>query len=174
MELYAYGINYWKIPLASNEDFLSEMERLIKAEIISERLMGNPLKRDLFNFVYRVVTIIKKASPFLEANMLKKDENTVSGSIPKLVVFKAVQHMYGYKNRKLEFEKSEELRALRIQSITRMKEEHRLATSLLAKKEQEAKLKVDTSVVDNTLNTSATGLNNTENSPTTKERKNSP
>jgi hypothetical protein len=61
--------------------------------------MGNPLKRDLFNFVYRVVTIIKKASPFLEANMLKKDENTVSGSIPKLVVFKAIQHMYGYKNR---------------------------------------------------------------------------
>lgn len=139
--------------------------------------MGNPLKRDLFNFVYRVVAIIKKASPFLEANMLKKDENTVSGSIPKLVVFKAIQHMFGYKNRKLEFEKSEELRALRIQSITRMKEEHRLATSLLAKKEQEAKLNatnLDTSAVDNTLNTSATGMNNTDSSPTTKERKNSP
>jgi hypothetical protein len=58
-----------------------------------------------------------------------------------------------------------------------MKEEHRLATSLLAKKEQEAKLNttnLDTSAVDNTLNTSATGLNNTESSPTRKERKNSP
>lgn len=90
MQMYALGINFWKIPLAQNEEFLSELENLIRSEIVSERLLGNPLKRELFNFVYKVVQIIKEASPFLEANMLKKDENTVSGSIPKLVIFKMV------------------------------------------------------------------------------------
>jgi len=89
-KLNAYGLNYLKIPLSSNEDFLYEMERLIKAEVISERLLGNPLKRDLFNFVYNTMCMIQKTNPFLEENMLKKDENTISGSIPKLIIFKAV------------------------------------------------------------------------------------
>ena len=89
-KLNAYGLNYLKIPLSANEDFLFEMERLIKTEVISERLLGNPLKRDLFNFMFNTMSLIKKANPFLEENMLKKDENTISGSIPKLIIFKAV------------------------------------------------------------------------------------
>jgi len=64
--MYAYGINYWKVPLAQNEEFLAELENVIKAEIISERLLGTPLRRELFNFVYKVAGIIKSASVFLE------------------------------------------------------------------------------------------------------------
>lgn len=66
------------------------MENVLKSEIIAERLLGNPLRREVFNFVYKVTMIIKEASPHLEANMLKKDENTIVGSIPKLVIFKMV------------------------------------------------------------------------------------
>lgn len=64
--MYAYNINYWKIPLSHNEEFLSELENVIRSEIIADRLLGTPLKRELFNFVYKVLTIIKNASPFLE------------------------------------------------------------------------------------------------------------
>lgn len=90
MYLFTYGINYWKIPLFHNEDFVREVESVVKAELIAERLMGTPLRREMFNFVYKVASIINDANPYLKGNMLKKDENTVSGSIPKLVVFKMI------------------------------------------------------------------------------------
>lgn len=64
--MYALDINYWKVPLAQNEEFLRELENVIRSEIIAERLLGTPLKRELFNFVYSVLKIIKEASPFLE------------------------------------------------------------------------------------------------------------
>lgn len=104
--MYAYDINYWKIPLSQNEEFLHELENVILSEIIADRLLGTPLKRELFNFVNKVLQIIKDANPNLEKNMLKKDENTTQGSIPKLVIFKMVQHMYQWKQRKAEHEKS--------------------------------------------------------------------
>ncbi len=89
-KLYANGINYWRIPLNSNEELLEETLKLLNAELIAERLIGVPIRRELFNFVYKVVEIIKNAHEYLSHNLLNKDEHTVSGSIPKLIIFKAI------------------------------------------------------------------------------------
>lgn len=53
--MFAYGINYWKLPLSHNEELVREIEGVVKSELISDRLMGTPQKRELFNFVYKVV-----------------------------------------------------------------------------------------------------------------------
>lgn len=56
------GINYYCIPLHANKDFLDDIKELINAELIAERLMGDPLKRDQLNFMYKVCTIIHDAN----------------------------------------------------------------------------------------------------------------
>ncbi|KAL4506859.1 hypothetical protein ABPG72_001280 [Tetrahymena utriculariae] len=132
MDLFAYGINFWKIPLCQNEDLVREIENLVKSELIADRLLGTPLRRELFNFVYKVVQIIKEANPYLESNLLKKDENTVNISIPKLVVFKLIQHMKNWKLKKQENEKMIEERNQRLQMINKMKEEQK-SNSLASK-----------------------------------------
>ena len=40
------GIDNWKIPLSKNDHFLEDTKRLVDAELIAERLLGNELKRD--------------------------------------------------------------------------------------------------------------------------------
>jgi hypothetical protein len=39
-------INYWQIPLYNNTDMLDDIKNLISAEMIAERLVGTPLRRD--------------------------------------------------------------------------------------------------------------------------------
>ena len=41
-----YGINYWKIPLHTNKKLMECIDLLINADIIAEKIIGNPLKRD--------------------------------------------------------------------------------------------------------------------------------
>ena len=44
--MYYKGVDYWKIPLFLNDDLLQDIKALINAELISERVIGNFLKRD--------------------------------------------------------------------------------------------------------------------------------
>lgn len=39
--MYYKGIDYWKIPIYSNEELLEDIKALINAELIAERLIGN-------------------------------------------------------------------------------------------------------------------------------------
>lgn len=39
--MYYKGIDYWKIPIYSNEEVLDDVKALINAELIAERLIGN-------------------------------------------------------------------------------------------------------------------------------------
>lgn len=106
------------------------MENLIRSEVIADRLIGTPLKRELFNFIHVVIALIKKASPHLETNMLKKDENSTLGSIPKLVVFKMIQHMFAWRQRKEDHEAELADRVERLKVVSSMKAS-KTSTSLL-------------------------------------------
>lgn len=39
--MYYKGIDYWKIPMFTNEEFTDDVKALINAELIAERLIGN-------------------------------------------------------------------------------------------------------------------------------------
>ena len=56
------GINYWKIPLAANTELVDMINDLIKSELIAERLIGNPLKRDQLNFLFNIIKLIKDSN----------------------------------------------------------------------------------------------------------------
>lgn len=83
-----YGINYWKIPLHTNEKLMKCLEALIHSDIIAEKVIGNPLKRDQLNFFYNVIGLIEKSDPKIKENLLKKDENITRIAIPHLIIFK--------------------------------------------------------------------------------------
>ena len=55
--------------------------------------MGDPLKRDQLNFMYKVCTIIHDANPSSKEYFLKKDDNTIELSIPKMVAYQTILHM---------------------------------------------------------------------------------
>lgn len=45
-KLFSQGIDYWKLPLSTNEDLLQDVRDLIKAELIADNLMETLEKRD--------------------------------------------------------------------------------------------------------------------------------
>jgi len=45
-KLYYKGISYWKIPLFYNAELLEAVRNMISADIIAQRLVGTPLRRD--------------------------------------------------------------------------------------------------------------------------------
>lgn len=100
-------INYWRIPLCKNEELVKDIQTLIKSDIIAESLLGTPIRRDQLNFVFSVVQIIDKSDPKIKEHLERKDENTVKQSIPKLVVFKAIQRMRKWKDQKLADEEKQ-------------------------------------------------------------------
>lgn len=77
-----YGINYWKIPLHTNEKLMKCLEALVNADTIAEKLIGNPLKRDQMNFFYNIIGLIVKSDEKIKENLLKKDENITRHAIP--------------------------------------------------------------------------------------------
>jgi len=38
-KLFSLSIDYWKLPLASNEEFLEDVREIIQAELIADNLM---------------------------------------------------------------------------------------------------------------------------------------
>lgn len=45
-KLFSQNIDYWKLPLSSNEEFLEDVRDLIQAELIADNLMGEHYKKD--------------------------------------------------------------------------------------------------------------------------------
>ena len=66
------GINHWKIPLSANQKFLEDTKGLVDCELISERLLGDDLKRDQLNFVHATLSVINE-TPAKE-QLEKKEE----------------------------------------------------------------------------------------------------
>ena len=87
------GINYYCVPLKENKDFLEDLKELISAELIAERLMGDSLKRDQLNFMYKVCMIVFEANQSSKEYFLKKDDNTIEVAIPKMVAYQTILHM---------------------------------------------------------------------------------
>ena len=48
------GINYFRTPLHSNLEFIEDLKEVINCELIAEHLLGDQLKRDQINFMYKV------------------------------------------------------------------------------------------------------------------------
>lgn len=95
-------VNHWKLPLWKNIEMVEDIKHLINSEIIAERLLGTPLRRDQLNFVYNTVGIIHKADEMVRKHLLDKDLNTTENSIPKLVIYHQIQHMRRWKDRQAE------------------------------------------------------------------------
>ncbi|CAD8047451.1 unnamed protein product [Paramecium sonneborni] len=96
------GINYYKAPLMDNQQFVIDINEVIKAELISEHLLGSALKRDQINFVFKVLSVIFNANPQAREFLQKKDENCVKGSIPKLIAYHTILYMRAWRDRKKE------------------------------------------------------------------------
>lgn len=87
-KLFSQGIDYWKLPLKTNEDFLQDIKDLIKAEVIADNLMEDLEQRDQLNFVFNTLGVIFK-SPAKE-KLLKFEESIIRNTIPCLIIFKTI------------------------------------------------------------------------------------
>ena len=75
--LFATGVNFWKAPIEENKTFVSDLDQLIKWELIVERFFGNDLLRDQINFTAEVLENVVKANGLAEKYLLKKDANAM-------------------------------------------------------------------------------------------------
>ena len=83
---------------------VENIQTLVNAEIIAERLLGTPLRRDQLNFMYTVIKQIDEADDKVRENLRNKDNHSLKKTIPKLVVYKQIQFMRAYKDKKKEDE----------------------------------------------------------------------
>ena len=91
VKLFVNGIDFWKIPLSNNEQFLEDMKRLVDYELICERLLGDPLKRDQLNFMHRSLDLVMRTPG--QNKMLDKEETFTKLALPKLLIYKGVQRI---------------------------------------------------------------------------------
>ena len=56
--------------------------------MITERLFGDPLRRDHMNFLYSVIKIIDDSDDMVKNNMRNKDKNSIDLASPKLTIYK--------------------------------------------------------------------------------------
>lgn len=89
VKLFVNGIDFWKIPMSNNQQTLEDLKKLVDYELICERLMGDPLKRDQLNFAHQTIDLITKTPG--QEKMLNKEETYTKYSIPKLLIFKNLQ-----------------------------------------------------------------------------------
>ena len=87
------GINYYKVPLSENEQFLEDLKQVINCELIAEHLIGDILKKDQLNFMFEVQSVIFSANNLAKEYLIQKDPNCMEGSVPKLVVYMTILHM---------------------------------------------------------------------------------
>ncbi len=93
VKLFVNGIDFWKIPLSNNQQTLEDIKRLVDYEMICERLIGDPLKRDQLNFMHQSLELIMKTPG--QMKMLNKEETFTKSAIPKLLIFKNLQRIRG-------------------------------------------------------------------------------
>ncbi|CAD8174923.1 unnamed protein product [Paramecium pentaurelia] len=108
------GINYYKAPLMDNTQFVEDVKELIDAELIAEHLMGTSLKRDQLNFTYKVLSVISNSNAQAKEFLIKRDDNCIKGSIPKLITYHTILYMRAWKDRKI----ADELKEQKLQQKT--------------------------------------------------------
>jgi len=97
-KLFSQGIDFWKLPLSHNEEFLEDVNEMIKAELIADNLMEDLQKKDQLNFVYDTLKIIMD-SPAKE-KLLAREDSIMKTTIPYLIIFKTIQRMRSILDRK--------------------------------------------------------------------------
>jgi hypothetical protein len=100
--LMVKGINYYKCPLNANKQFLDDLKDVINCELIAEHLLGDILKKDQLNFMFKVQSVIFEANSLSKEYLLHKDPNCIEGAIPKLVVYMTILHMRRWLDKKAE------------------------------------------------------------------------
>eukprot|EP01017_Pseudomicrothorax_dubius_P030717 TRINITY_DN3854_c0_g1_i1.p1 TRINITY_DN3854_c0_g1~~TRINITY_DN3854_c0_g1_i1.p1 ORF type:complete len:620 (-),score=171.56 TRINITY_DN3854_c0_g1_i1:394-2253(-) len=95
-KLFAMGKDYWKLPLEDNKGLKEDLIRVIDKEIIAEYLLGTPLRRDQINFLFDVLYLIFKSKKEARQILLLQenpDAKMIDIVIPRLTIFKTIQHM---------------------------------------------------------------------------------
>ena len=105
--LFTTGINFWKVPIEKNVKFVDHLAALVNWELVTERHFGNQLLRDQINFAAETLSSIEKANDISKKYMLTKDLNSMEIAIPRLIAFKTIQHMRGYKDKEEEIRMKE-------------------------------------------------------------------
>lgn len=106
-----------------NTELIEVIKNLIDAEVIAERLLGTPLRRDQLNFIYKVIGQINAADPKLRENLIKKDAQIMEVTIPQLSVYKMIQHLRNWKDRKAEEERRIEMLNQKMKELNMLKTE---------------------------------------------------
>lgn len=97
--LFTTGINFWKVPIEENKNFVEDFSKLVQWELVCERHFGNELARDQINFMANALSSIDKANELSKKYMIERDPNCMEIAIPRLVAFKTIQHMREYKDK---------------------------------------------------------------------------
>ena len=105
VKLFVQGIDFWKIPLSANQQTLEDIKRLVDYELICERLIGDPLKRDQLNFAHQSLDLIMKTPG--QDKMLSKENTFTQVAIPKLLIYKNLQRIRNV----LDIEKQEKAKS---------------------------------------------------------------
>jgi len=82
---FTRGEDFWMIPLNLNADFFADTNELIEKELLAERILGNQLKRDQLDFMYKTVDYIYKSHA--KEKLLNKEAGIVEHTIPRLIIF---------------------------------------------------------------------------------------
>jgi len=85
---YSMGFDFWRLPLSSNEQMMSDMTALITLENEIDVILGDRLKREQLNFMYDVLKIVFDGPS--RKKLLAKSDKIILLSIPKLVALKAL------------------------------------------------------------------------------------
>jgi hypothetical protein len=81
------------LPIQENEDFRNDVLDLILKEIQAEVLLGTELKRDQLKFLYQVVNLVHETPAAKQLHEKEKYELMFKNVIPRLTIYKTLQHM---------------------------------------------------------------------------------
>lgn len=89
---YSMGFDFWRLPLSSNEQLMQDMTAVINLENEIDVILGDRLKREQLNFMYKVLKIVYDGPS--RKKLLTKSDKIILLSIPKLVALKALERIH--------------------------------------------------------------------------------
>jgi len=92
--LYVFGENHWVVPLGENIEMTKLINQLIEYELVAERMLGSPLKRDQLNFIFNTILYIFN-TPVKDKLLGEAPDNeiVIEHVIPKLTVLRYLDHI---------------------------------------------------------------------------------
>lgn len=86
------GFDFWRLPLSSNEQLMQDMTAVINLENEIDVILGDRLKREQLNFMYKVLKIVYDGPS--RKKLLTKSDKIILLSIPKLVALKTLERIH--------------------------------------------------------------------------------